>query len=94
MKGCDEIITKYACKTLECLYAFLDTNKSNYVHEEWLLAIAALFSATNQSDCFIQIFDPGTFNKLVTVHVHAGLTSEDDGVISATCLLIGNLFYF
>ena len=34
MKGCDEIITKYACKTLECLYAFLDTNKSNHVHEE------------------------------------------------------------
>ena len=56
--------------------------------------MAALFSATNQSDCFIQIFDPRTFNKLVTVHVHAGLTSEDDGVISATCLLIGNLFYF
>ena len=89
-----DIIGKYAYQTLECLFEILDTNKSSCVYEEGLMAISAIVSATCSKDNYIEVFNPDTFNKLVTVYVQAGLSSVNEGVINATCLLVGNLFYF
>lgn len=93
LKGGFDVISKYTQQTITILYDIL-SNRNTYIYEEALMAISALISATNQTDNYIEVFDPNSFHQLLSEFVKSGLTSLNSGVINATCLLIGNLFYF
>ena len=89
------IIYTYANRTLKLIYEIL-SNKNTYIYEEGLMAVSALVNATNslEEDFHIDIFNQETFDKLINNFIYNGLTSMNTGVINATCLLIGNLYYF
>lgn len=87
------VIEEHAPKTLEVLYNLLGTKDIN-IYEEGLMAMSALINATCSNSFYVELFTQETFNRLITEFIYNGLTSMNVSVTNATCLLIGNLYYF
>ena len=88
-----DIIEELAPATLEILYKLLSV-KSTDLYEEGLMAVSALVNATRTNSYSFELFTQESFNRLIQEFIYNGLTSLNPGVINASCLLIGNLYYF
>ena len=59
------------------------------------MAISALINASSFRDGpSIDLFNQDAFTILIDDFIYNGLISMNSGVINATCLLIGNLYFF
>ena len=90
----EHIIKEFSLKNYSILCDLLSENDNNRIWEEGILAFSSLINAVSKTNVKDELFTEDTIEKLISEFINKGLESKCDSVISATCFLIGNLFYF